>query len=143
MKIHSDYRAHRFLDCFPLENGQINVSVVYPGITCAFHRHTWQMDYWMVVSGVLEVILVDAGGCKIDKQTYILKDGIYYSSNDPGECLDEPLIIVPGVWHGYRNIGNEPAVLLYYCSQKYNSKNPDEERITPKEVGIEFSQEIK
>ena len=71
---------------------------------------------------------------------YILKDGRVYKglSSTLGY-----LEILPQNWHGYRNIGNEEAIILYYVTEKYNPKDPDEERITPEDLGVVFEDKIK
>ena len=147
MNINHDYRGRRYLDAFNFDYlydsedkligaGQINITEIYPGTVCAFHRHKIQADYWMVASGELEVITVD--GDNINNM--ILKDGLTYVGQT---VLNGPLMITPGVWHGYRCLGNKPAVLVYYVTRKYNSEVPDEERITPEKLGVEFSSKVK
>lgn len=144
MRIHIDYRAERFIDVFEgaYLPGQINVSIINPGITCAFHKHKEQTDYWLVLKGRLEVIVVeDKKGSK--EETYILQNCYMYNSTVPDCNHRSPLVIRPNYWHGYRCIGNERAILLYYVSSEYDNNNPDEQRITPKKLGIEFSNDIK
>lgn len=34
-----------------------------------------------------------------------------------------------GVAHGYRVLGQEPAVIIYFTTESYNLKDPDEKRI--------------
>lgn len=31
-------------------------------------------------------------------------------------------------WHGFKAIGNEPVMLLYFTTKLYDRENPDEER---------------
>jgi dTDP-4-dehydrorhamnose 3,5-epimerase len=41
------------------------------------------------------------------------------------------LVRVPGnFWHGFKAIGNEEAVLVYFTTNLYDAKDPDEERRT-------------
>jgi dTDP-4-dehydrorhamnose 3,5-epimerase len=143
MNVHSDYRADRYLDVFLLDKGQINISIIYPGTIVAFHRHKKQIDHWLVVQGTLEVITVTEDKKNyndINIDNYILKDGVYREGFNT--CIG-PLMIASKVWHGYRCLGNEPAILIYYVTEKYDSSNPDEERITPEKLGVEFSSQIK
>lgn len=154
MKYHVDYRATRYLDVFPIgvapkEEGQINISVVRPGTTVAFHRHQKQVDYWLVVKGELEVCIYEPYPLASDISDIsgntiflIAKNGRFYYENIP-DSFEGPLGIQPGVWHGYKNIGVEDAVLIYYTTKKYDKNNPDEERITPKKLGIHFPKEVK
>ena len=138
MKIDIDYRARRYLDVFALPEGQINISEVRPGITCAFHRHQNQEDHWLVVGGELEVIIVDGTNASYN---FTLKDGIAYRSY--AEPIIGPLIIPAKMWHGYRNVTNETALLIYYVTKKYDSMFPDEERITPDALGVQFPTGVK
>ncbi len=39
------------------------------------------------------------------------------------------LAIPPGVAHGYRVLGSEPAALFYHTTEHYDPAQPDEERI--------------
>jgi dTDP-4-dehydrorhamnose 3,5-epimerase len=107
-----DDRGWGIYDVFPVSNGQINVSTTYPGVVRAFHRHQHQFDYWKVLSGELEVCLATEYWAEL-----------YYLSNK-----DKTLVIEPDMWHGFRVLGNEPATLLYYVTNRYDPTNPDEER---------------
>ena len=40
-------------------------------------------------------------------------------------------------------MGDEEAVLMYYITSKYDEKNPDEERLTLEEAGIDWSVPVK
>lgn len=107
-----DARGRGFYDVFPnIPDGQINVSYSYPGTIRAFHRHNYQDDNWYVVKGNMEVALYG------DKLSVLsLGEG------------DPVLSIPPGVWHGFKVLGNEEVILLYYVTNKFDPKSPDEER---------------
>ena len=97
------------------EEGQINFSVQYPNVVKAWHRHSYQTDFWICVLGHL-------------------KAGIYRESDNQrwqlvlGEKRPGTLIIPPGLWHGATAIGGKEAGLLYYVSRAYNAHSPDEQR---------------
>jgi dTDP-4-dehydrorhamnose 3,5-epimerase len=39
------------------------------------------------------------------------------------------IVRIPGrYWHGFRVVGNEPCLLLYFVNKLYDYKVPDEER---------------
>ena len=93
---------------------QINYSILYPGIVKAWHRHKYQDDYFCVVKGMAQV-------------------GVYSDKNGPekffiGEHNPAVVKIKAGEWHGLTAIGDEPVGLLYFVTNEYNPKNPDEER---------------
>jgi dTDP-4-dehydrorhamnose 3,5-epimerase len=114
-----DDRGYSIFDLFPLEKGQINYSELHPGIIKAFHRHQNQTDYWMCIEGDIMVNLVEKRKtCSFDKVSKVI-----LSSRKP-----QVLEIKPGIWHGYKTLGNKPAKLLYFVTKKYDSDKPDEAR---------------
>lgn len=100
---------------------QANLSMSYPGIIRAWHRHNrGQVDYFISLKGALKVCLYDDGE---GSPTRYQLDEIILSS----EKLQ--VLRVPGhYWHGFKAIGNEPAWLLYFVTKLYDYSNPDEER---------------
>lgn len=113
-----DDRGKGIYDIFKdIPKGQVNLSVTYPGTIRAFHRHNSQTDNWYLVSGDIEVGLQDAD----------LNEDIKFEYLSGGE--DRVLSIPPGVWHGFKVLGTQPAILLYYVTERYNPLSPDEERI--------------
>jgi len=54
---------------------------------------------------------------------------------------DNPiLLMIPKmVAHGYRVLGNEPAVIIYFTTMSYNREKPDEKRRMCEHVRISFS----
>jgi dTDP-4-dehydrorhamnose 3,5-epimerase len=116
MENYCDERGWALFDVFPMvEKGQINYSIVYPGVVKAWHRHRRQWDHWCVLHGNARIGLYDPETKKAT--THYL-----------GERRPVVLSIPPGVWHGMTPVGNEPAGLLYFVSEKYDPKDPDEER---------------
>ncbi len=108
---------------------QANISMSYPGIVRAWHRHVrGQVDYFLVLKGSIKL-------CAYDDETQELNELIL--------TWQEPnLVRIPGkYWHGFKVLGNEPALLLYFTNKLYNYENPDEERrpwndqtIVPKKI---------
>jgi dTDP-4-dehydrorhamnose 3,5-epimerase len=115
MRFHQDDRAIRYCDPFPLKEGDINISVIYPKSLAAWHRHQHQSDHWLVVKGALKVGLGQEGQ-PLEFQ--------YLSEREP-----KVLVIPPNVWHGYYNFTDETAILIYYITNKYDPDAPDEERM--------------
>ena len=56
-----------------------------------------------------------------------------------------PLVIAipPGVAHGYRVLGTQPAGLLYHTTEHYDPADPDEERIPFDDPAIGFDWRTK
>lgn len=103
-------------DEIPDEIKQANLSVTYPGIVRAWHRHMrGQVDYFLVIKGCLKI-------CAFDEKTGELNE-IISSGENP------QLVRIPGhYWHGIRVIGSEPAMLIYFVNKLYDYAEPDELR---------------
>ena len=95
---------------------QANLSMSYPGIVRAWHRHLrGQVDYFLTVKGSLKI-------CAYDEEKQELEEII-----STGQELQ--LVRIPGIyWHGFKVIGEETALLLYFTNKLYDYENPDEER---------------
>jgi dTDP-4-dehydrorhamnose 3,5-epimerase len=95
---------------------QANLSVSYPGIIRAWHKHVLnQVDYFICVKGTIKI-------CTYDDETRELDEFI-------STGYDVKIVKVLGqYWHGFKAIGNKPAWLIYFTNRLYNYKNPDEER---------------
>lgn len=100
---------------------QVNLSMSYPGIIRAWHRHSMgQVDYVCVVKGALKVCAYDD---REDSKTKGQLDEIILTN----EQLQ--VVRIPGFyWHGTKCIGDEPSMTLYFVTRLYDYKNPDEER---------------
>jgi dTDP-4-dehydrorhamnose 3,5-epimerase len=103
-------------DVFSEEIVQANMSVSYPGIVRAWHRHErGQVDCFLVVKGSLRI-------CAYDDESAELNEIV---------CTGEsPQIVkVPGhYWHGFGVVGNETATLVYFVNRLYDYREPDEVR---------------
>jgi dTDP-4-dehydrorhamnose 3,5-epimerase len=95
---------------------QANLSMTYPGIVRAWHRHErGQVDYFVAVRGALKICAYDEASGELDE--------IVAAERDPS------VIRVPGrYWHGFKAIGDEPAILLYFVNRLYDYGDPDEAR---------------
>lgn len=95
---------------------QVNMSVTYPGIIRAWHRHLrGQVDYFFVARGSAKI-------CAYDEETRHLVE-VVLSDAKP------QILRVPGhYWHGFKALGTEPVYLVYFTTRLYDYQNPDEER---------------
>jgi dTDP-4-dehydrorhamnose 3,5-epimerase len=95
---------------------QANVSISYPTIIRAWHRHMrGQIDYFLALKGTIKI-------CAYDEKTQELNE-IVSTGKDP------QIVRMPGkYWHGFKVVGNKPAMLLYFTTKLYEHTNPDEER---------------
>jgi dTDP-4-dehydrorhamnose 3,5-epimerase len=95
---------------------QSNLSVTYPNIVRAWHKHErGQTDYFVVVKGALKI-------CAYDDATKELNEVV-----STGENLQ--VVKVPGhYWHGFKVVGNKQATLVYFTTRLYDPAHPDEIR---------------
>lgn len=118
--------------------GQFSHSLMYPGVAKAWHIHKTQVDWWYVPVGNIKVGLHDK---RENSPTAGETQELNLGENSPARVLKIP----PGVAHGCRVLGNEPAHLLYITSNVYD---PDEEGRIPHddpEIGYDWNKppEIK
>jgi dTDP-4-dehydrorhamnose 3,5-epimerase len=108
---------------------QTTFTISYPGVIKAFHRHHRQWDVWFFPAGSAQIVLHDLReGSPTRGQTDVL-----YA----GERRPLVVAIPPGVAHGYRVLGSEPAMLFYHTTERYDPS--DEERIPWDDPGIGFA----
>jgi dTDP-4-dehydrorhamnose 3,5-epimerase len=101
----------------------------------AFHWHKRQWDVWFIVSGMAQVVLYDLReGSPTCGETQVIYMGVR-----------RPMVVAipPGVAHGYRTLGNEPAALLYHTTEHYDPADPDEMRIPFDDPRIGFDWRTK
>jgi len=100
---------------------QSNLSMTYPGIIRAWHRHNrGQIDYFFVLRGSYKICAYD------DREGSPTKgqlDEITANAEWP------QIVRIPGLyWHGSKVVSSEPGLILYFVTRLYDYKNPDEER---------------
>ena len=95
---------------------QANFSFTYPDVIRAWHRHVrGQVDYFLALRGLIKI-------CAFDDNTGEVNEVI-------SSGLDLQVVRMPGhYWHGFKALGDEPAMLLYFTTNLYDATNPDEER---------------
>jgi dTDP-4-dehydrorhamnose 3,5-epimerase len=118
---------------FPTETTQISAALNYPGAIKAFHYHLRQTDCWTPVAGLFQVALVDL---RAGSATYGARNTIYTGALRPWQIL-----IPPGVAHGYKVAGAEPALLVYLTDRFYDPG--DEGRIPYNEPHIHYDWETQ
>lgn len=112
---------------------QVSAALSYPGTIKAFHFHLEQTDLWVPAAGMLQVALVDL---RADSPTFGVRNTLYAGTLRPWQIL-----IPPGVGHGYKVIGGDPALLVYVTDRFYNPA--DEGRIPYDHEGIHYDWETQ
>jgi dTDP-4-dehydrorhamnose 3,5-epimerase len=118
---------------FPADSTQVSSALSYPGTIKAFHYHLYQTDLWVPAMGMFQVTLVDL---RPDSSTFGRKNTLYVGALKPWQ-----LLIPPGVGHGYKVIGEQPAILIYVTDRLYDPK--DEGRIAYNDPSIAYDWELQ
>jgi dTDP-4-dehydrorhamnose 3,5-epimerase len=95
---------------------QTNFSYTYPGMIRAWHRHLkGQTDYFLVLKGAIKISAFDD---KTAEANEVISSG-----------LNLQIVRMPGhYWHGFKALGDEPTMLVYFTTNMYDYSSPDEER---------------
>jgi dTDP-4-dehydrorhamnose 3,5-epimerase len=112
---------------------QIAATMSYPGVIKAFHYHNNQDDLWYCASGMIQAVLYDR---REDSPTYKQIQVVPLGDQAP-----QTVFIPRGVIHGYKVLGNEPALVLYATTQVYDPE--DELRIPHDDPEIGFDWSVK
>lgn len=109
---------------------QAYVTAAYPQVVKAWHMHKKQTDNIACVRGMVKLVLFD--GRKNSKTKGEIDEFVMGEKN--------PLIvkIPPQVWHGFKNIGEEIAIVMNVPTNLYNYKDPDEHRLPPDTSKISY-----
>lgn len=100
---------------------QANFSFSYPGMIRAWHRHhLGQVDYFLCIRGSIKI-------CGYDDRKESSTKGELTQIISSSQKLQ--VVRMPGYyWHGFKNISDESAVVVYFTTRLYNYQKPDEER---------------
>jgi dTDP-4-dehydrorhamnose 3,5-epimerase len=103
--------------------GQVYVSATYPGVIKAWHYHKQQVDHFACVAGMVKLVLVDT---REDSPTNGAVNEFFLGTHNP------TLVQVPNlVYHGWKCIGAEPALVINVPTEPYRHGDPDEYRLDP------------
>jgi dTDP-4-dehydrorhamnose 3,5-epimerase len=91
---------------------QVSATLTYPGTIKAIHYHFEQADLWAPVQGMFQVFLYDM---RCNSPSFGRTNTLYVGQYRPWTIL-----IPPGVGHGYKVLGTQPAVLVYVTNRYYN-----------------------
>ena len=103
--------------------GQVYVSATYPGVVKAWHFHERQIDYFACVAGMVKLVLIDT------REGSPTKDAV----NEFFIGTQNPMLVeVPNfVYHGWKCIGPEAALVVNVPTEPYAYEDPDEFRVEP------------
>ena len=115
--------------------GQVYITTNNPGVVKAWHLHKVQIDYVACVKGTIKLAIHDPrDGSPTRGQT----DEFIIGEHNP-----VLVVIPPGVYHGWMNIGDTESIVVNAPTEVYNYDKPDEFRLPYNSPEIPYSWEIK
>lgn len=115
--------------------GQVYMTTTYPQVVKAWHYHKIQDDNFAAIKGMVKVVLYDG---REDSPTRGEVNEFFVGEHNP------LLIHVPkGVYHGWKCIGEEEAIVVNCPTEKYNYEQPDEYRLPYDTAEIPYDWGIK
>ena len=114
---------------------QVSATLTYPGTIKAIHYHFEQTDLWAPISGMFQVFLYDL---RRDSATFSKINTLYLGQYSPWSIL-----IPPGVGHGYKVVGTQPAMLVYLTNRYYNPNDEGRLAYDHPEIGYDWETQHK
>ena len=103
--------------------GQVYVSATYPGVVKAWHYHKRQMDNFVCIAGMVKLVLVDT---RPDSPTNGAINEFFIGTQNA------MLVQVPSlVYHGWKCISPDVALVVNVPDEAYRYGEPDEFRLDP------------
>ena len=103
--------------------GQVYLSATYPGAVKAWHYHEKQVDHFVCVAGMVKLVLVDT---RPGSPTNGAVNEFFIGTLNP------LLVQVPNlVYHGWKCISTEVALVINTPTEPYHYAQPDEFRLAP------------
>ena len=135
LKVNYDERGHlleilRKDDAIFKKFGQVYITTAGPGVVKAWHYHKLQDDHFCCVFGKMRLALYDA---RRASKTFgqIMEWEL---------SLENPkLVKIPArIYHGFKCISNDEAIVVNIPTKPYNRNKPDEYRLDPFNNDIEY-----
>ena len=103
--------------------GQVYLSATYPGVVKGWHYHRLQTDNFACVAGMIKLVLIDT---RAGSTTEGVVNEFFIGALNP------TLVQVPNlVYHGWKCISVEPALVVNVPDEPYRRDDPDEHRVEP------------
>lgn len=111
--------------------GQVYVTTTLPEVVKAWHMHKLQTDNVACVQGMIKLVLYDP---REDSPTYQELDQFYLGIHNP--MLVQ---IPPHIYHGWKCVSPEEALVVNIPTEVYNYTQPDEFRLEAHTEEIPYS----
>lgn len=122
-------------DPFFTDFGQVYLTTTYPGVVKAWHCHAAQDDHVVCLRGAIKLVLYD------DRANSPTRGKVMELF--PGESLPLLVRIPRGIWHGWKAVGTEEALIINCPSEPYNYAEPDELRRPWNDPSIPYDWALK
>lgn len=110
--------------------GQVYMTTAYAGVVKGWHYHKKQSDNMAVVKGMMKIVLYDG---RKDSPTFGEVNEFFAGDHNP-----VLIHIPPYVFHGFKCISAEDAMVINTPTEVYRYAEPDEFRIHPHDNDIPY-----
>jgi len=110
--------------------GQVYMTTAFPGVVKGWHYHKKQSDNMAVVRGTMKIVLYDSReGSPTCGEVNEFFAGVH-----------NPILvhIPPYVYHGFKCVSQEEAIVVNTPTEVYNYRDPDEFRVHPHDNDIPY-----
>ena len=115
--------------------GQVYMTTAYPGVVKGWHYHKKQYDNMAVVKGMMKIVLYDG---RKDSTTFGEVNEFFAGEHNP-----VLVHIPPFVYHGFKCISQDEAVVINTPTEHYEYNDPDEFRVDPHSKDIPYDWDRK
>jgi dTDP-4-dehydrorhamnose 3,5-epimerase len=120
---------------FFVQFGQVYLTTTYPHVVKAWHYHKKQDDFITCVKGSLKLVLYDD---REGSPTCGEVNEFFIGDHNP------MLVKVPkAVYHGWKCVSEEEALVINIPTEAYDRNSPDEHRLDPHVNDIPYKWERK
>lgn len=111
---------------------QVSFTISYPGVIKAIHYHFEQTDLWAPLAGMFQVFLCDL---REESPSHGRINTLFVGTQRLWKVR-----IPPGVAHGYKVVGTEPAQLLYATNHFYDPADEGRLAFDDPEINYDWGQ---
>lgn len=111
--------------------GQVYMTTAYPGVVKGWHYHKKQYDNMTVVKGMMKIVLYDS---REDSNTCGEVNEFFVGEHNP-----VLVHIPPYVYHGFKCVSIEEAIVVNIPTEVYDYDEPDEFRVDPHNNDIPYN----
>jgi dTDP-4-dehydrorhamnose 3,5-epimerase len=121
-------------NCFE-KFGQVYMTTAYPGVVKGWHYHKKQFDNMAVVKGMMKIVLYDSRK----------ESASFGEVNEIFAGIHNPVLvhIPPFVYHGFKCISDDEAIVVNAPTEMYNYNEPDEYRLPVHDNDIPYNWDRK